>query len=838
MARRSQPARKRSSSSRADDVPVNRSEPGKRRKVSHQSDDGEVVMSETPKLNLEDQFKAIAAEAASQSNGTDTGVSTRRSKRLTATPSTNSDVQQIPRDSATIGVARVPEASADLGPLSQYALPSLAEISAQFDAEEDAQRLHEVQFQSKVEAQLADPEPEPNARKGKQREVLEEPDDYDSSLNHAGWKEKRYWPKYDDSSITYYAADGETRYEPASQRETSGTGTSTDSPSRPARGGRGGRGRGGGRGNGRGRPRGRPGRGKGDSPDPFPRKSVSPDQRQKLQRLKTRQAELKKLFGIVGGQQCEVLDQLAAKDLNKMVRKTKAHTKAAEYEDLIKDLDQIHDSRKEDAFAKYEIQLQHELERMEREKEVIETQYQRHCAEAKMEHMQGLQGDMALLKKAAAGDLDETRTESGSEIDFFPRYHEVPEADAYVRGFTSTKVTDEKPFKQYLESYDEQTRQEVMDEDITRPMIDALNKRNKEHREEEERKRTMSIDALSDEAVKELKRLKEMKGYLIPRPMDSAYALSALADVSDYVRQQHKDKAYIYMPLDSDQQFSSLPGQTPNRQLAPAPSLSVPSARFQPPRRPSRSRKTSKNSSISSVGPIRPTQPLQPSPNGTLPPPSPLGPLPRPSLSIPPPISTGPGQPIAPAPPKSSIPLTASPYNRLPQAYLPSARHTSVVPPPSSLPPPPSPLQAHQAAEGHQLPRYRFQTTQSPAGAVPQSPGPWGMPRSTLGAARSPTTSSFFGARAGLPPPGLGPGLPGGIAVAAAATLPGSAGGNGAGGGTGQGMMAKIPVTFINQTPDSRRAAVGKGRGRKRVMEVKDKGDGDVEKEKEKANEA
>ena len=835
MARRSQPARKRRSSVRADDVPVDASAPGKRRKVSHESDDGEVAMSETPKLNLEDQFKAIAAEAASQSNATDTGVSTRKSKRLTATPSTSSDVQETPRDSATNGIAPASETPANSEHISQYVLPSLAEISAQFEAEEDAQLLLEVQFQSKVEAQLAESEPEPKTQKGKEREVLEEPDDYDKSLNHAGWKEKRYWPKYDDNEISYYAADGETRYEPASQRETSGTGTSTGSPSRPIRGGRGGRGRGGGRGNGRGRPRGRPGRGKGDSPDPLPRKSVSPDQRQKLQRLKARQAELKRLFGVVGGQQYEVLGQLAAKDLSKMVRKPKAHTKPAEYTHLIRNLDQIRETRQEDVYAKYEIQLQHELERMESEKEVIESQYKLRCVEAKMEHMQGLQGDMALLKKAAAGDLDETRTESGSEIDFFPRYHEVPEADAHVRGFVSTKVTDEKPFKQYLESYDDQARQEVMDEDVTRPMIDALNKRNQEHREEEERKRTMNIDALSDEAIKELKRLEEMKGYLIPRPMDSAYALSALADVSDYVRQQHKDKAYIYMPLDSDQQFSSLPGQTPNRQLAPAPSLSGPSARFNPPRRPSRSRKTSKNSSISSVGPVRATQSLQPSPNGTAPPPSPLGPPPRPSLTIPPPISTGPGQPIAPAPPKTSAPLMASPYNRLPQTYFPTARHTSVVPPPSSLPPPPSPMQTQHAGEGQQLPKYRFQTPQSPAGAVAPSPGPWGMPRGTFGTSGSPTTP-FFGARAGVPPPGLGPGLPGGMTPA----LPGSAGGSGGGGGggTGQGMMAKIPVTFINQTPDSRRAAAGKGRGRKRLMEVKDKGLEGVEKGMEKANEA
>ena len=74
----------------------------------------------------------------------------------------------------------------------------------------------------------------------------------------------------------------------------------------------------------------------------------------------------------------------------------------------------------------------------------------------------------------------------------------------------------------------------------------------------------------------------------------------------------------------------------------------------------------------------------------------------------------------------------------------------------------------------------------------------------------------------------MGPGLPGGMPAA----LPGSAGGNGGGGGggTGQGMMAKIPVTFINQTPDSRRAAAGKGRGRKRLMEVKDRGEEGVEK--------
>lgn len=190
---------------------------------------------------------------------------------------------------------------------------------------------------------------------------------------------------------------------------------------------------------------------------------------------------------------------------------------------------------------------------------------------------------------------------------------------------------DEKPFKQQLASFDEQARQEVLNEDVIGPLLKQMEQRNNEWREELIRKKSQNIDALSGEATKELE---QMRGYLIPRPFNvmesNSYALSALADVSDWVAQQHPDPQYIYMP--------PAPGDTFPRQ---GPEFSpVPGQSYQVVRPDSSNR--------------RAKYPLSAPPN-SLPPPSsapPTATKPATPPFLPRIVPSGPGQPIAPAPPK------------------------------------------------------------------------------------------------------------------------------------------------------------------------------------------
>lgn len=271
-------------------------------------------------------------------------------------------------------------------------------------------------------------------------------------------------------------------------------------------------------------------------------------------------------------------------------------------------------------------------------------------AEARKEHLAGAQGDIILFERAYRAAHDDTHTESGSDLDYFPQYHELPEADTQPRGYVSSKIMDEKPFKQQLAEFDEQARQEVLNEDVVAPLLKQIERRNNEWREEQIRKESQNLDALSAEAVKELQ---SMKGYLVPRPFKlddgGSYALSALADVSEWTAQQQPERAYICMPL--------APGDTLSREaldFSPLPGHSHPVVR--------------PASSNQYKYPIN-------GPFSTLPPPPALlattGPgdrtLPRivssgpGDATLPRPVSNGPGQPIAPAPPKQPGTRTSAP---------------------------------------------------------------------------------------------------------------------------------------------------------------------------------
>ena len=177
---------------------------------------------------------------------------------------------------------------------------------------------------------------------------------------------------------THFAADGEALYRPDSE--------AGGSPARSGRGGtRGGRGRGGAKNNGsrgggngnggRGRPKGKRGGGD-DDPEPPQRKSLTEEEEEQVRRLKQRQQELKKLFATVGAHQTDLLDLLASRDLNKLIKKARAHTKVPEYEELKNNLKELMEAERKVTRTKYDVASAAEMERYEREKELIETPIQ------------------------------------------------------------------------------------------------------------------------------------------------------------------------------------------------------------------------------------------------------------------------------------------------------------------------------------------------------------------------------------------------------------------------------------------------------------------------------
>ena len=394
--------------------------------------------------------------------------------------------------------------------------------------------------------------------------------------------------------------------------------------------------------------------------------------------------------------------------------------------------------------------------------------------EARKEHLAGAEGDIILFERAYRAAHDDMHTESGSDVmDGFPQYHELPEPNTQPRGYSSTKITDEKSFKRQLEeTYDEQARQEVLNEEVIIPLLKQIEKRKQEEKIEHRRQKSQTMGALSDEATKQLE---QIEGYLIPRPFDmgeaNSYALSALADVSEWVAQQHPQKQYIYMPLTKGEKlpasaldFSPLPG----RPVQPPPPL--PQQAYQQILRASsrpRGRKL-KYPPLTNEQPKTPataSAPTLPSPQAPRPSLAPAisytgGLEPVQALPYPPQriVSSGPGQPIAPAPPKAAPPAPRSNVNIF--------RHNTRYPPP----PPPPPQTPPQNSRPHS--RHNSFTVASPNNSVPPNQQP----------------QQFVFQTPPMPPP-VNAGSP---------TSPV---------GPGGGQQTKMSMTFVNQTIESRNAA-------------------------------
>ncbi len=386
-------------------------------------------------------------------------------------------------------------------------------------------------------------------------------------------------------------------------------------------------------------------------------------------------------------------------------------------------------------------------------------------------------------------------------MDYFPHYHELPEPDTQPRGFSSSKITDEKAFKRQLgESFDEQARQEVLNEDVIGPLLQQIEARNIEWRAEQKHKKSQTMDALSEEATKQLEKI---EGYLVPRPINmgeaSSYALSALADVSEWVAQQHPQQQYMYMPLAKGDtfpaqglDFSPLPGRVPP---PPPPQQAFQQVirpnsrpRGRRPKYPPLTYEQAVNAALANPLLVR-SQP-QPQPQG-------LAFSPTTPLSAAPPsegprmVSSGPGQVIAPAPAK------AAPAPTRPNVNI--FRHNTRYPPP---PPPPS---------QPQTPTHSTHTRHNSLSlASPNGPGPspqqfiFQTPQQQYqlqaGPIPPPTTPQYSPAPASVPSMAAAAPVP-------APVIPTTAGANTPGPGPVGGQQTKMSMTFVNQTIESRHAA-------------------------------
>jgi hypothetical protein len=91
--------------------------------------------------------------------------------------------------------------------------------------------------------------------------------------------------------------------------------------------------------------------------------------------LKARQQELKKFFQVVGAQQNDLLDLLAARDMAKLVKKPKAHKKVPEYEATTKDLEQVMEEARNLFRLKYRMDVEAAEKLHETEKGLVEQRF-------------------------------------------------------------------------------------------------------------------------------------------------------------------------------------------------------------------------------------------------------------------------------------------------------------------------------------------------------------------------------------------------------------------------------------------------------------------------------
>lgn len=381
---------------------------------------------------------------------------------------------------------------------------------------------------------------------------------------------------------------------PKERTTSNGSPSATSSPARRPRGGGAGRGRGGagnGRG-GKGRPRGggRSGRA-GDSPER--RRALGPEAKALIASLKTRQQELKKFFSTVGTYQADLLEMMASRDLNKLIRKSKAHKQVPDYDETIEDLGEKRDEANELARKKYEVALEAEMQLFEAEKQVIENRFKITVQEAHKEHLRGAEGEINLLNNAHASFEDDARTETGSiaeDNDRLPRFNTSHEPHTRMRGYFSSKVRDETPFKQLsftnttaTNSHADQARRDVIDIEVLSPIKTAFVEKARAERALEAHNRSKNMAALSRVAEQELQEeLQKIPGYLVPRRLQeqelSSFALSALADVSEWAARAHANDMYKYIPLPPGESFprSAL-------EFGPPPGVGRPLAPAQPP---------------------------------------------------------------------------------------------------------------------------------------------------------------------------------------------------------------------------------------------------------------
>jgi hypothetical protein len=146
------------------------------------------------------------------------------------------------------------------------------------------------------------------------------------------------------------------------------------------------RGRGSGR---RGRGRGRGGRGRGggragrneDSPEPPKKRILTDVEKEMVADLKARQTELKKFFKEVGAHQVEALTHLTTRSLGKIARKSKAHEKVPEYQEVLDELDERRKEVEDLVRRKYEYELEQAKMLLEAEKEMIERRFKVSCSD-------------------------------------------------------------------------------------------------------------------------------------------------------------------------------------------------------------------------------------------------------------------------------------------------------------------------------------------------------------------------------------------------------------------------------------------------------------------------
>lgn len=480
-------------------------------------------------------------------------------------------------------------------PLADTALADVQGLAWRPSAEET-----EAATENLTSSQDSNEQPAPKGRPGrKPRQKRKTKDQLALEVDvrrHAEWVAANVFPHENEKNPIFYGADGITQYAElaeGSPAKNGKPGANTGGGVKKKKGGGGwNKGLGKGKGKGKGRGRGRGNRRDDEEEDLFEGKdSSTEDQKNLVKILKARQALLRNFFRDVGRQQVDILDTLSLRDINRLLRRANAHKKVPEYDDVLEDLQEKKQDAIDLANRRFELEKKLAEDQFAQKQELLAQQLKQRCKQVRAEHLSGAQGDLMLLQKQAAAIIDDDRTDDGShneDPEYFPRYHEFPESNVRsepvrVRGYTSNKVVDERPFKHQLaaSNYDDQVRRDVLQSDVMAPIVRSLEISNKERREAEARQKTQNMMALSNEAVHQLS---DIKGYLVPTPMSStelnSYSLSLLADISEYHADKFKDKTYRYLALAPGETFprealeyEQLPGAgaPPRRQHPPPP---------------------------------------------------------------------------------------------------------------------------------------------------------------------------------------------------------------------------------------------------------------------------